>query len=265
MAYTPNPQNYFLGKGSLYFARYDENGNIIKGERHLGNAPDFKISVSVDKKEHFSSQTGLAEKDTEVITGVNATLSFTLEEYTLENLTLALLGEEGLITQSAGSNTENRTAYKGYYLNLPHRNISNVSVSDGTHTYTENVDYRVDEEIGRIFILPQGNIADGTNITISYNYGEFTARTAQALKNAKIEGFLHFIPAKDQYGDNRYEAEIWKVSLAMNGDLGFISDDWGKIEFTGTIIKDELNHPDEPYFRLIELPTASIPAPPPGV
>ena len=147
------------------------------------------------------------------------------------------------------------TAYQGYWINLPHRNISNVVITDsgGTTTYVENTDYRVDAETGRIYIMPNGSITDGSTILVDYNYGDVSARTIAALKNSKIEGYLHFIPAADQYGDNRFEAEIWRVQLAMNGELGFISDDWGSIEFQGVIIKDEQNHPTEPYFRLIEL------------
>ena len=252
MAYTPSPENYFLGKGALYFDRFDSNGNPT-GELHLGNCPDFSISVEVETKEHRSSLSGLSEKDIELITGVNATVKFTLEEFVTENLILAFLGEQGSLTQTAGSVTgESHTAKKNRWIKLNYRNVSNVVVKDETETttYVEDTDYRVDATTGRIYIVPGGNISDDQTILVDYDYAALDLDTVQGLKNAETLGFLRFIPADDQQGP-KHEVEIWKVRLWPSGEIGFISDDWAQMTIEGAIIKDEENHPNEPYFRLI--------------
>ncbi|HDI86197.1 MAG TPA: hypothetical protein ENF83_02155 [Candidatus Korarchaeota archaeon] len=252
MAYTPSPENYFLGKGALYFDRFDSDGNST-GELHLGNCPDFSISVEVETKEHRSSLSGLSEKDIELITGVNATVKFTLEEFVTENLLLAFLGEQGTLTQSSGSVTdETITARLNRWIKLEHRKISNVVVKneDGSVTYTVDEDYRVDAETGRIYIVPDGAITDGQTLKVSYDYSSIDLNTVRGLKNAETVGFLRFIPADDQQGP-KHEVEIWKARLWPAGEIGFISDDWAQMTIEGAIIKDEENHPNEPYFRLI--------------
>ena len=82
---------YTLGKGVLYFDRFDEDGNPT-GIRDLGNAPNFTLTPTVETLEHFSSREGLKKKDLTVNLSIGITAKFTLEEYDKENLAMALLG-----------------------------------------------------------------------------------------------------------------------------------------------------------------------------
>jgi hypothetical protein len=88
MATSPSTLNYFIGKGTLVFT---PTGGV---ERDLGNCPTFKVTPEFEKLEHFSSRGGIKELDDEVLVSKSGVVEFTLDEITIENLALALFGDE---------------------------------------------------------------------------------------------------------------------------------------------------------------------------
>jgi hypothetical protein len=106
MPTAPNVQNYHIGKGIVSFK---ETGQSVFTD--LGNAPSFTYSPTVEKLEHFSSREGVKTKDFTAITQVGATITFTLDEITGNNLAFFALAEQstgtgGNITLSGLSKTE---------------------------------------------------------------------------------------------------------------------------------------------------------------
>jgi hypothetical protein len=106
MPTPPNVQNYHIGKGIVSFK---ETGASVFTD--LGNAPSFTYSPTVEKLEHFSSREGVKTKDFTAITQVGATITFTLDEITGNNLAFFALAEMttgtgGNITLSGLSKTE---------------------------------------------------------------------------------------------------------------------------------------------------------------
>ena len=59
----------------------------------VGNVPKLEFSAEVEKEEHFSSRAGIKTRDKSVVTSQKGKLVMTLEEATMENFELALLGE----------------------------------------------------------------------------------------------------------------------------------------------------------------------------
>ena len=88
---TASTNNYLLGKGILYFDRFDDAG-LPTGEVDLGNCPAFSLQPTVETLDHFSSRSGLKVKDKSVTVQAGLTAKFTLEEFSLANLAMALLG-----------------------------------------------------------------------------------------------------------------------------------------------------------------------------
>lgn len=84
---SPNPLNYYIGKGIVSFQKSGDSSF-----RDLGNVTVFEFQPEITLLDHFSSRTGVKTKDRNVLTEKSAKLSMTLEEWTLENLRLALLG-----------------------------------------------------------------------------------------------------------------------------------------------------------------------------
>jgi hypothetical protein len=106
---APSTNLYYLGKGVVSFDRLDAAG-LPTGMRDLGNVPNFSIGPAVEKLDHFSSREGVKKKDKTVILSAGLNVKFTLEEYDLENLALALFGE----VSGGVINLMQRTAIEGH-------------------------------------------------------------------------------------------------------------------------------------------------------
>lgn len=101
MSLTPNPDNYTLGRGIVYFDKKDPSTGVYEGERDLGNAPAFTFSIDIATLEHFSSRSGLKSKDKRVVTEVTPKFSFTLDEPNAENYALLTMGAIEDVSQVA--------------------------------------------------------------------------------------------------------------------------------------------------------------------
>lgn len=101
MPASPSTKNYTLGKGKLYFDKYDQATGKYVGERHLGNAPSVTFNIALEALEHYSSQGGLKAKDKKVISQITPKFNFTLDEINADNLALLLMSEVQDVTQAA--------------------------------------------------------------------------------------------------------------------------------------------------------------------
>lgn len=68
---------------------------------------------------------------------------------------------------------------------------------------------------------------------------------------SEIQGELDF-KSTNEVGQ-KYHIQIWKAKLKPAGELNFIGEDWGMIEFEFTAQKDAANHPNEPYCLITPL------------
>lgn len=89
MPAAPNPLNYYIGKGTLSFT--PEGGT----QRSFGNVPEFEITPDNEKLQHYSSQAGIKKLDREVLISQSVGVRLVLEEWTIDNLRLALMGSDG--------------------------------------------------------------------------------------------------------------------------------------------------------------------------
>lgn len=120
---TPSTDNYTLGKGIVYFNK-KETGGTYKGERDLGNAPEFKFSVDLTALEHYSSRGGLRAKDKKIISEVTPAIAFTLDEITDENLALLTLGEVESVNQAIADFADTlASVYQDRYRELSKRAV----------------------------------------------------------------------------------------------------------------------------------------------
>jgi hypothetical protein len=87
MPASPSTENYFIGKGNVYFKKEGESEF-----RHVGNVPEFELSAEVEELEHFSSMAGTRTRDRTVVLEKSMTLRMVLEEWTIQNLEMGLLG-----------------------------------------------------------------------------------------------------------------------------------------------------------------------------
>lgn len=97
MPASPNTLNYFIGKGIIKFT---PSGGV---QRDLGNAPEVEMTPSIDKLDHFSSRSGVRNKDRSVVREKGMTLRVVLDEITGENLAMLLLGDVETATDGSKS------------------------------------------------------------------------------------------------------------------------------------------------------------------
>ena len=100
MALTHTSNEYQIPRGRLY---WDPRNALdqLTGEEEFGNCPSFNISIETEKLEHFSSQTGLREKDDSRVVQVNRTATVTCDNVSFDNLAKYLSGQVETVTQTS--------------------------------------------------------------------------------------------------------------------------------------------------------------------
>ena len=117
--------------------------------------------------------------------------------------------------------------------------------------YVVGEDYELDAKTGRVYIVEGGDIVDGSTIGATFDNEACTCVKIAGGNTSKIEGFLRFVG--DPTTGPAYMGEFWKISIQPDGELGFISDDWGSITIKFECQDDSGNHPKEPFYRLLNL------------
>ncbi len=85
---SPNVDNYSVLKGIVKF--------MITGAsdyRDMGNAPQFELTPTVEKLDHFSSRTGVKAKDRSIVVSKTLTARIVFEELTPDNLGIVMMGD----------------------------------------------------------------------------------------------------------------------------------------------------------------------------
>lgn len=253
---SPNTLNYLVGKGKVYFDRLDANSNST-GELDLGNDPSFALTPENELLEHYSSMEGVKVKDASAIIAANLNGKFTLDEININNLCLALFGDDvEFLNQGDGNvNNEAIVGRSGRWVKLTYRKLTAATVvvtnAAGTVTYTLTTDYIVDATVGRIFVVAGGAIADGQALLIDYTYEQASYPYVSPTTRPVMEGLLRFVGNADFGFD--YEVVLWHVKLTASGDINFISDEWAQIEFSFEALDDSANHPDDRYGMVIDI------------
>lgn len=222
---------YVIARGRVYFDPYDANENLT-GEIDLGNCPGVTITISTEKKDHYSSQTGLRQKDKTWNLQVDRTGTLRCDNFTPSNAALWLSGTSEKKTQSATPVTgEVRAVIPGrqYQLGatpanpLGVRNVTAVTVKNeaGTTTYIAGTDYNVDTKTGRVQIIEGGAITAG-NVQFGYTPVAATFESVKSGAKAELTGALRIV-SDNPDGANR-DWYLPKVTLTPSGDLGLIAE-----------------------------------------
>jgi hypothetical protein len=242
-----------LGRGKVYFDRFDDNG-VKTGERFLGNCPTFEITPTVEDIKKYSSASAAGDLIASDVLRTSLALRIVGDEFSKENLAMALFGDNSTLAQTTAAITDESilAVQQGCYYPTLYRQISAVVVTSdpaGT-TYVLGTDYSVDAVTGRIYIIPGGGIADDDDILVDYTYATILLNTVRGMNTRAVKGFIRFIgdPARGP----KYECQVWRAAIHADGAMGFISDEYANFTMTGDIESDAVNHPDDPHFLLID-------------
>lgn len=231
MAVTYATNEYQIPRGRVFFDPFDINGNRT-GERYLGNCPGFTISVETEKAEHYSSETGLRQKDQTIVLQVNRTAEVTCDNMSAANVALFLSGEESVVSQGSASVANEAIAVipgRYYQLGISEtdpqgaRSVSAVVVTDvaGTTSYAAGTDYELDADLGRLHILAGGTIGTAT-IHVDYTKAAKTWQRIVTGADSELRGALRVV-SDNASGANR-DFAFPLVTLTPNGELPVIAD-----------------------------------------
>jgi hypothetical protein len=254
MSTEVNGDNILLGRGKVYFDRFTSAG-AATGERFLGNCPSFEITPTAEDIKKYSSATPAAPLIASDVLRTTLALRIAGDEFTAENLAMALFGDSANLTQSTAAITDEviTVVAQGRYYPTLYRGISSVTVTgpSETPTYDVNDDYTVDATEGRIYIVPGGAITASTVIWVDYTYADLDVERVRGMNQTSVKGYVRFVG--DPGRGPQYTCEIWRASIHADGAMGFISDEYAQWTMIGDIESDATNHPNEPHFRLIKV------------
>jgi hypothetical protein len=85
--------NYTVGKGLVSFKKTGGAAFV-----DMGNCTEFEFTPEIEKLDHFSSRTGVRFKDKSVVIQKSGTLRLVLDEWTVDNLKMAVLGSSAVVS-----------------------------------------------------------------------------------------------------------------------------------------------------------------------
>jgi hypothetical protein len=86
---------------------------------------------------------------------------------------------------------------------------------------------------------------DSNNLAMALNADVAGDGSMSLLVSGDVEGELDLWMTNDVGA--KFHIQIWKAKLAATSELGFITDEWGVMEFEFTVEDDYANHPDSRY------------------
>jgi len=229
---------YASFQGRVYLGERNASGAPIN-VRTPGNVADLSLSLKTDVIEHFESQSGQRAVDLRLVKQKSATVALTIEEFTKENLALALYGNH--VTDSGGSVTDeivgSATPIVGERYFLAHPKVSALTLVDSAGTpatLVEGTHYTTDVDYGALQFL------DITALTApfkaSYTFGAVTE--IGIFTQPLPERFLRLEGVNTAAGNARVLVELYRVAFDPLKKLDFISNELNKFELEGSLLAD---------------------------
>jgi hypothetical protein len=235
---------YFSGQGKVYVAERETDGSA-KAFRFIGNVPALSVSLSLDKLEHKESTTGQRLKDLEIVREKNAEFQATVEEWNIENLSMAFYGVKAAVTGSSILNEETPSGIvAGDFVRTRYADISSVVITDSAGspaTLTLGTHYRINSaKHGSIEFL---NVTGFTQpFEIDYTYA---AQSNLPLFTESGKDFwVRFEGLNTADSDREVLVELYKVRIDPTTEFPMINDELLQFELGGAVLDDDTKDAD---------------------
>ncbi len=251
----PTTDELVIGRGRVWFSPdVAETAAEMGAMRYIGETSAFNLNIGTEKKDHYSMDDGINQKNKSIIVQYTETLSVTCEYINGDNLAMFLLGTSAIYTtpdavlENDGAFTEDIPAVKnggGYLLGATEANpfghglLSAVSgdfsvvMGTGSVALVENTDYVVDYNRGFITFIGT-KVTDGMAVTIT---GKVLKSTRQQIisRNNQRTGQL-FYEARNPTGPQN---DFWfpSVVISPDGDYALKGADWQNLTFSVEVLQ----------------------------
>jgi len=258
MSLAPNSNNLLLGRGRVYFNRKSAAG-VPLGLFHLGNCESFEITNTPDVRDKFSSMDAKSGLLKQVVVRLDVDVKITGNEYNADNMALALFGTSSLFNQTGAIIVDEVISppgltVQGRIYQTAGREISSVTVDDDAIlVVNDGTNYVIDDAtLGLIRVVVGGSIADGSILTASYTNAAIVNRPqVSGADVVQIEGELIF--RGDPAAGKSVEVIVWNASVTPDGPVALIGEDFGAWALNFKALDDVANHPNEPFYRMLEI------------
>ena len=248
---------YFSGQGKLKVA--PRVNGVVGAFRWVGNVPEFKPAFAVQKLEHKEAWSGQRLLDKTIIQENKATLSATLEDWSKENLALAV---RALMTNVPAGTATDRLSPAALVVGdewaLPHQKVSTVVITDSAGvpaTLVATTDYTVDLVFGVVTIVNLG--AYVLPLKAAYAYAEVDSLAFFSAGGSEVA--VRFEGVNTANNNSPVFAEFYRIELDPTKELGLITEELGQFVLEGTALIDP-DKEDDPVFgrfgRFVDLSAA---------
>lgn len=240
---------YASFQGRVYLGQRDAAGQPF-AVRSPGNVAELKLSLKTDVLEHYESQSGQRTLDHRMVKQKSATVSLTIEEFTKDNLALALYGNHvtgvpGTVTdEPIGGVVPPSMPNIGDRYFLAHPKVSSLVVKDSSatpRTLALGVDYTADLDFGALQFL---RLDDGDTPPASYtapvkaSYAFGVATAVGIFTQPLPERYLRLEGLNTAQGNAKVLVELYRVAFDPLKELALISDDYNKFDLEGSLLAD---------------------------
>ena len=186
----PKVNNHFQYlDGKVYALLYDPATKSYGEMFKLGGTESITLTNNITRDPQMDSEADQEgsprSQSSNIITGQTTAINWVSKDITAENLALANLADTETTVQTAVvADTLTLVAVTlGTVRELGVRAVTNVIVKDSADliTYEQGVDYNLYPQFGKLEIIQDGNIVDGTDINITMDVPE--------MKTIKISAF----------------------------------------------------------------------------
>lgn len=207
--------------------------------RDVGNVDGLSIDMSNEVYEHFEKRTGNDLVDLRLTRKNKASLKLTLQEFSKENLALAMYGESTAIASSTVTGEAFPTVVVGDIVRLKKPRASSIVIKDSAATAATLVagtDYEViSADHGTIKILNLGAFTQ----PFKADYSAGTATNVSMFTGSGQELWVKIDGQNMADGAKAVLAEFYKVSFSPASSLALIADsDITNFEMDGAALYD---------------------------
>lgn len=230
----------FLGAGDLYISRYNPTTGLFDDFTGPFEATKFEIKPNVELKEMSSrGRSSYGQVIESVALPQPADFTLELPEVNKESLSIALLGTESAINQTAGTLTDAPVTVtsKDTWLNIGKQNITAglvVKDATGVTTYVLGTDYVLNTRMGWIKILPGSAIVKDAVIEVSGAYGAVGGTLIRGATNSQIRAKFRLdgVNFADQLP---VIVDVWEAVISADSAFDFLSNDFASISLPGRL------------------------------
>ena len=230
----------FLGAGDLYISRYNPTTGLFDDFTGPFEATKFEVKPNVELKEMSSrSRSGYGQVIAAVALQQPAEFTLELPEVNKESLSIALLGTESAINQTAGTLTDAPVTVtsKDTWLDIGKQNITAglvVKNDTGVTTYVLGTDYVLNNRMGWIKILPGSALVKGAVIEVTGAYGVVGGTLIRGATNSQIRAKFRLdgVNLEDQLP---VIVDVWEAVISADSAFDFLSNEFASISLPGRL------------------------------